>query len=65
MCKHGALSVCPTSGLPSAEASTCAQLLPPCRQRASPGGDPPRGLPWEAWMPSDIWTAREAFVPIR
>lgn len=25
------MSVCPTSGLPSAEARTCAQLLSPCR----------------------------------
>lgn len=65
MCKHSALSVCPTSGLPSAEARTCAQLLSPCRQWASPGGDPPRGLCWAARVQPDIWTAQEAIIPIR
>lgn len=65
MCKQRAVFVCPTSEQWGAEQRTCAQLLFPCSQWASPGSARPKGPYWEACTHSDIWTTQEGgIIPI-
>lgn len=62
-CKQRAVSVCPTSEQWASELRTCTQLFFLCCQWASPGWGCPKGLYWEAWIQSDIWTTQEGRDP--
>lgn len=61
-CKQRAVSVCPTSEQWASELRTCTQLFFLCCQWASPGWGCPKGLYWEAWIQSDIWTTQEGGI---